>query len=1001
MINLENNLNQKFFEQALDQSPVSILITDVKGNIEYVNSAFTKTTGYRTDEVIGKNPRILNSGEHNKDFFKHLWKTILNGSIWKGEILNRKKDGTLYWENEIISAVYNNLNQITHFVCTKEDITQLVNARNRLKESEEQSRLLADNIGDVIWIISTNWNFSYVSPSVLKATGYNDWEIKETKFEEYLIDTDLIQQIYKTQKEDKILDMPEQVVECRLKRKDGAIIWIESKMKPFIGSDGQNIGIIGVSRDITIRKNAEFALIGSETRFKSFFKQSNAVILVVDPITATIIEANKAALEYYGYSLEEFQMLNLKNEFIGFLEAVRAEASENSKEKRNIYNQKHRLKNQQLRDVELYPARVMQLDKSLIYIIVHDITQRKKAVEALKESESKKLALLKIIPDLIFVINANAEFVDVYSDNPELLGIEPYKLLGKKVHYFFPAEMSELLTEKIKLAIETREVQTFEFRYKRDTGRYVSEEVRTIATGDGEVLVIIRDVSKQKNDEIELKKAWEEAEEANRLKGVFLANISHEIRTPINAILGFSDLLSDELKNTAHQQYIEAIKASSKTLLNLINDLLDLSKIEAGKMNISYSETNIPAIFLEIENIFSIKLREKKLEYKCSIDPLMPTDIWFDELRLKQILLNLIGNAIKFTDRGKVEVSVNAFNIRQTDNKKLVDFNLSVMDTGIGIDVKNQQEIFDAFKQQDTQDARKYGGTGLGLAITKRLVEMLNGKIELESMPAKGSLFSVTFKDIEVADKLKSVPISSQAFNVGKIIFKPRGILIADDVSINRAFLKGIFKGSDITFYEAENGEEAIEIIKTYKPSVALLDLRMPIIDGLGVAMFIKTNDDYKNIFTIGISATMVSYEADSRSCFLDEFISKPVDINKLLKRLAKYIPIADSPEITNDEIITNELPEIDKLSIEKFIHFAYSEMHPLIEKITHTSSFADYELFSKILIEKGSELKIKKLTYIGCALGEAVKCFDLDTISKLIGEYKNFEKSLLEKSDE
>jgi PAS domain S-box-containing protein len=874
MFDQDQGFDQRILEQVINQSPISVVVTNINGNIVFVNAAFTEISGYEAPEVTGRNPRIFNSETHDKSFFKNLWDTVLSGNVWNGEVLNRKKDGTLYWEKEVISPIFDDKKAISYFVCTKENIN----------------------------------------------------DIKET----------------------------------------------------------------------------EIALINSEIKFKSFFKQSNSAILVFNPEKQSIIEANDAAIEYYGYSVEEFQNLNLKDEFFGFLDILQKELAESGKKSKTGFNQKHRLKNKQIRDVEIYPARVVSQDKVLIYINVFDITQRKKAIEALKESEAKKLALLKIIPDLIFVLNSKGEFVDIYTDNPSSLTIEPHKLLGKKVQYFFPEEMSGQLKEKIEAAIRTREVQTFEFRYKRDHEKYVFEEVRIIASADGEVLVIIRDVSKQKNYEIELKKAWEEAEEAIRVKSVFLANISHEIRTPLNAILGFSDILYNELRNTSNQHYVEAIKDSSKTLLNLINDLLDLSRIEAGKMNITYSETNIPILFNEIQKIHSLKLKEKKLDYSSIVEDSVPTLIRFDEFRLRQILLNIIGNAIKFTDVGKIEVMVSALNYRLDFSTSLIDLIISIKDTGIGIDRKNQSEIFEAFKQQDAQDTRKYGGTGLGLAISKRLVEILNGTIDLESIPGKGSVFTITFNDVEVLSSHEQSFRQKQDFKVGEVFFKPEPILIADDVAVNRFFLKGIFKGSQMSFFEAENGEEAIELVRKHKPTLAMLDLRMPIVDGLDVAMYIKTSEEFRNIITFGLSATDISYEMDSRIRYLDEFLSKPLDIQLLLKKISKYIPRVEQPNmLEKSSDITFQQLRIEKSVKEKFAQILKDEIYPYLEKISHTSSFTDYDIFSKILIEKGAELKINQLTFIGNLINEAVRNFDLDAISRELNEYRKFEKYLLESQDE
>jgi len=403
-----------------------------------------------------------------------------------------------------------------------------------------------------------------------------------------------------------------------------------------------------------------------------------------------------------------------------------------------------------------------------------------------------------------------------------------------------------------------------------------------------------------------------------------------------------------------------------------------------------------------MQNIFSIKVAQKGLLFKIIIDDKVPKFIRFDEIRLRQILINLIGNAIKFTDSGRIDIIVKVSGSKINHFQNIIDLSILVKDTGIGISPDNQQKVFEAFKQQDAQDARKYGGTGLGLTITKRLVEMLNGTIELESKPGEGSTFAILFKQVEVSDKTVADQEKVNEYKIGKIVFEPAKILIADDVSINREFLKSVFKGSDITFFEAEDGEEAIEKIKKFKPRLALLDLRMPVVDGLDVAQFIKTNDEYKDIATIGISATIISFDTDFRSIYLDDFVSKPVDISELFKKVSQYIAIIKpKSQVEPSSPIPTLVETIEKSVLTNYIETAKSEILPYLHKLSNTSSFADYEKFSKILVLKGEELKINQLIYIGNSIAEAAKSFDLDAIIKFVEEFKNFDKKVLIFSDE
>jgi PAS domain S-box-containing protein len=858
---------------ALEQNFISLIVTDPKGIILYVNETFISSTGFNRNEAIGKDLKLFFTDNKYEAIVSKIIKKINNDRSWTGEVKNKRKNGKYYWESVTITPYINKKGIHKYFICTKKEITP--------------------------------------------------------------------------------------------------------------------------------KRKSEWEYVFNESRFRSFFSKSNAKIVIFDPDSFKIIDANEAALNFYGYTVQELIDLDIKSEFVGFAEAIKAEIHDRNVGHKNVYAQKHRLKDGEFHDVEIFPALMEFNDKDLIYIIVQDISQRKKAIKALKESESKKLALLKIMPDLIFVLNRNGEFVDVYTDQPDRIGIPPQRLLGKKCEQVFPLELSFTIKEKLDIAIKTREVQSFEYRYKRDLRKYIFEEIRIISTGDEEVLVIMRDITEGKQAQLRLKKAMEEAREANSIKSAFIANISHEIRTPINSILGFSDLLAAELKTESQLKNIDSIKSSSKTLLNLINDILDLSKIEAGKMTVKYHDVKLSTITEEIENIFSLKVATKALEYVTKIDKSVPDVVRFDEMRLKQILMNLVSNAIKFTDEGSVRLEVTAKNISKRDFVEYVDLQISVEDSGIGIKKENQDLIFEAFKQQDEQDTRKYGGTGLGLTITKRLVELLKGRMEMDSEPGKGSVFILNFPEVEVSKHGYIDTIKSDNIKIGQYIFKPACILIADEDKNNRDILCGIFRYSNIDFLIAENGKKAIKLIKTKKPDLALLSIQMSKIDGLDVARFIKTNKNFKDITTIGVSASPLTYNSDIRCVYLDDFVSKPVNLKMLLRKLMKFLEIEDDKLSSLEEGGISKTLRLEGELFNLFRTARNNEIRPAIIRMSNTSSFRDYEYFGKVLVRIGEELDISRLSNIGIEINRAVKSFDLESLAKLVTDYKIFEKKLLNDSNE
>lgn len=386
----------------------------------------------------------------------------------------------------------------------------------------------------------------------------------------------------------------------------------------------------------------------------------------------------------------------------------------------------------------------------------------------------------------------------------------------------------------------------------------------------------------------ELKLATEQAETANKAKSEFLANMSHEIRTPLNAILGFADIMKDEVRSEDEQEYLAAIMAGGKSLLSLINDILNLAKIESGKIELNYSPVSIKDIFEEMRLIFNQIATDKGVEIQKEISPDFPCLISIDEARLRQILLNLMGNAVKFTNEGCIVLSAFVLNT----NSDSATIKICVKDSGIGIPEDQQQSIFDTFTQVKGQNHQKYGGTGLGLAISKRLCEMMNGKLGVTSLEGQGSQFYMELENVTV-HSLRSddadVAIDDASF--ANLIFNSAKILIVDDLKINRKVLAGYLKRYNFSIFEAENGTEAIELVERHSPDLVFMDLKMPVLDGFETSRMIKEQfaDDAPVI--IAVSASVLSSDQEKALVCCDSYLKKPVLKNDLLLEMIKYLP--------------------------------------------------------------------------------------------------------------
>lgn len=452
--------------------------------------------------------------------------------------------------------------------------------------------------------------------------------------------------------------------------------------------------------------------------------------------------------------------------------------------------------------------------------------------------------------------------------------------------------------------------------------------------------LIIRHLVQNNKLIIELGKAKEKADIAGTIKEQFLANMSHEIRTPLNSIIGFSNLAYKTNLNKEQSEYIQFIKSSSENLLYIINDILDFSKLEAGKLLISKAPFNLMDICHFIEMLFQVQITEKKVHFYYKIEDNTPLNLTGDDDRLKQILTNLVSNAIKFTSIGG-NISLRISMVKKENETAYIQF--SVKDTGIGIPEEKLKTIFERFEQADSATTRKYGGTGLGLSIVKQLITLQNGKIEVKSTINAGSEFIATipYSINMLATQIESGKIS---FTKSKKFNSNAQILVAEDNTMNQLLLKYLFKNWGLNIVIAKDGKETINLISDNEYDLILLDIQMPIIDGYGVTKWIRETKK-SSVPIIAMTAHIMPAEIQKcKDAGMNDYLTKPIDEEKAVELFNKYIPKSNNMshqekqsfvDLENLKRIFGDEPTIIDEFLGQFITHFPSEINQLNTALT------------------------------------------------------------------
>jgi len=521
-------------------------------------------------------------------------------------------------------------------------------------------------------------------------------------------------------------------------------------------------------------------------------------------------------------------------------------------------------------------------------VAVTDLTERKRFEDELKKSEAKNRALLDAIPDAIFLLDKEGNFLDYRAPNSSILYAPAELFMGKNIHSIMPQDLVELTMNNLGLARQSGKMQVFEYQLPTN-GEIKHFEARINLCEGGDFLALVRDVTERKRSDEMLWKAKEEAEAAAKAKSEFLANMSHEIRTPLNAVIGLTGLLLDTDLTHEQRNYLEIVRDSGDSLLSVINNILDFSKIDGGMMELEHSPFDLRRCIESTMDLMVTRAAEKGLVLKVVLDDQLPTMLVGDASRLRQVLANLLSNAVKFTDKGFVEVSVRGNAIPEG-----FELRFDVLDTGIGMPQDKLDRLFMPFSQIDSSITRRYGGTGLGLAISKRLVEMMGGRIWAKSDLGVGSTFSFAVKVKlpcmqSVQHKVKDlIPVIKPPIEGHFQQARPLSILLAEDNAVNQMVLLQMLRKIGYQADLASNGFDVLAALDRQAYDVILMDIQMPDMDGFEATRRILARFPKKKRPRI-IALTAHALNGDRERCLeagMDSYLSKPVKIEDLQSAL-------------------------------------------------------------------------------------------------------------------
>jgi len=905
--------SEQRLNNILQGSPTPAFVITKDHKVMYWNKALEEMTGIKTEEIIGTN-------QHWKAFYGGkrpcMADLLVDGELdvipqWyegkytKSELIEGAYEATDFfpalgeggrWLRFTAVNIRSSKGDLIGALETLEDITERKRADEALKQSEEKYRNILESIQDGYCEVDLAGHYTFFNPAYCTIKGYTREELLGRSFRQN-IGKENAQKLYQASKQAYKTGEPTKGIDWEIVKKDETRLYVESSVSLMKNDSGQPVGFRGLIRDITERKRAEEALKQSEEKYRTILENIEDGYYEVD-LAGNLTFFNDAMCRLLAYSRDELMGIN----------NLMYTDTENSEKLFQSFNKVYRI-GEPIKDFNLEVTRkdgtkrFGEISISLIKDpegkpigfrgIARDVTERKEIELELKKHREHleemvgvrtiELArttnflenILNSSLDGIITTDAGGNILYASSTIKNIIGYEKNEVTGKNVNRFFARgieESKKIITE----VMEKGEIRGYELRFTKKSGESIvlNLSISLLRDEKGEVTgttTVYRDVTEEKKMAKAIEQEKLRAEAATKAKSQFLANMSHEIRTPLNGIMGMSELCLETELDKEQTQIVGTINKEANSLLEIVNKILDFSKIEAGKLEIERVPFDLKNLLEDVIEGFSYQTIQKGLELISFISPDISTRIVGDPGRLRQVLRNLIGNAIKFTHEGKVVVKVEL----EQELADKIKLRFLVKDTGIGIPKEKQVIIFESFTQADGSTTRKYGGTGLGITISKQLAELMGGEIGVDSAEGKGSTFwftSVFSKQSETdSPRRKEVPLSNVR------------VLVVDDNKTNRQTLIENLKSWSAVPVEAESAKKALSILKgsmakRKQVNLILIDLNIPDMNGFDLARKIRSVKSFSLIPIIIL--TSVGNPGDGKTCRnigIEGYLKRPV----------------------------------------------------------------------------------------------------------------------------